>query len=116
MSQLYKNYLKLLERWPLEPTKKGRDLAEYLRAEVKEGFRNGQAIGDVKACEKNYESLKRLADDHYKNQYPRSAQFSSSSLSADSCKILLANENLSPVPGTWIKNLWKDFRGWQKSK
>lgn len=113
MSSLYKQYLKLLERWPVDPTKTGRDLGEYLRHRVRIGFRNGQIVGDVRKCEENIKSLNRLADNFYLKQFPVSAHYTSCGLDANSCRRLVDNENLGKVPmgffEKWILR-WRSFR------
>jgi nucleoid factor 1 len=95
MANLYKNYLKLLKQWPLDPSKPGRDLGEYLRKEVGLAFRSGDSFrGDVTDCMRKYDSLKRLADNHYCNKYKRLIQSTASGLSLQNCTSVLSKESL----------------------
>lgn len=95
MANLYKNYLKLLKQWPLDPSKAGRDLGEHIRKEVGAAFSSGDSFrGDTTKCMKKYESLKRLADNHYCNKYKRSIQSSASGLTVEHCTSVLSKESL----------------------
>lgn len=53
----YRRFLKLCEEWPVDETKRGRDLGAYLRQRVAQAFREGEntqvtggeEVGDVGA-------------------------------------------------------------------
>lgn len=38
----YRRFLKLCEEWPVDETKRGRDLGAYLRQRVAQAFREGE--------------------------------------------------------------------------
>lgn len=58
-------------------------------------FSKGDSFqGDVTECMKKYESLKRLADNHYCNKYKRAIHSSASGLSAQHCTSVLSNKSL----------------------
>lgn len=38
----YRRFLKLCEEWPVDETKRGRDLGTYLRQRVAQAFREGE--------------------------------------------------------------------------
>jgi len=72
-----------------------RDLGEHIRKEVGAAFSSGDSFrGDTTQCIKKYESLKRLADNHYCNKYKRSIQSSASGLSSQHCTAVLSRESL----------------------
>jgi len=72
-----------------------RDLGEHIRKEVGAAFSSGDSFrGDTTKCIKKYESLKRLADNHYCNKYKRSIQSSASGLSSQHCTAVLSRESL----------------------
>ncbi|XP_077286386.1 ubiquinol-cytochrome c reductase complex assembly factor 2 [Arctopsyche grandis] len=99
----YRDFMRLLERWPLEPTKSGRDIGERIRECVKIAFNSEQFNGDPKYCDQQYKSLKNLSDNSYANTYKRNKPYSSTGLTAEECKLLLSNESL--------EYLKKDDRG-----
>jgi len=58
-------------------------------------FSSGDSFrGDTIKCIKKYESLKRLADNHYCNKYKRSIQASASGLTSEHCTAVLSRESL----------------------
>lgn len=72
-----------------------RDLGEHIRKQVGLAFSSGDSFrGDASLCLKKYESLKRLADDHYNKKYKCSIQNSASGLSAQHCTTVLSRESL----------------------
>lgn len=67
-SRLYKRYLKLLDQWPLDPSKgRQRDLGQHLRNRITSAFKDGEntEIPDVAKCEAIVSSLERIANDTY---------------------------------------------------
>ena len=66
MSAHYKKFLQLLEKWPVDKTKQGRDLGQYLRDQLKGllGGTNIVSVNDQK-LEKQFQSLENLASDKY---------------------------------------------------
>ncbi|XP_069694901.1 ubiquinol-cytochrome c reductase complex assembly factor 2 [Periplaneta americana] len=98
MAKSYKQFLHLLENWPADTTKIGRDLGQHLRQQVKEAFKAGE-INQVneEECNKVYASLKRLSDNEYGQMYQRKSNSCASGLTADECKALLSTEFLEEL-------------------
>jgi hypothetical protein len=72
-----------------------RDLGEYIRKEVGTAFSAGDTFrGDTIKCMKKYDSLKRLADNHYCNKYKRTIQSSATGLTVEHCTSILSKESL----------------------
>ncbi|CAL1265646.1 unnamed protein product [Larinioides sclopetarius] len=96
---LYKNYLRVCEKWGVDPTKKGRDLGEFIRQQIGKEFSQGEAsnIQNLKECEKKLESLNRLASNHYGKQFKRSKYATATGLSLEECKQLLSTEGLERI-------------------
>ncbi|XP_037698368.1 ubiquinol-cytochrome-c reductase complex assembly factor 2 isoform X1 [Choloepus didactylus] len=88
----YRRFLKLCEEWPVDETKRGRDLGTYLRQRVAQAFREGEntQIAEPEACDQMYESLARLHSNYYKHKYPRPRDTSFSGLSVEEYKLVLA--------------------------
>ncbi|CAI9541708.1 unnamed protein product, partial [Staurois parvus] len=62
--------LKLCEEWPVDETRKGRDLGAFLRQRVTQAFREGETtqIQDPEVCDQMYESLNRINSNYYKEK------------------------------------------------
>ncbi|XP_046402338.1 ubiquinol-cytochrome-c reductase complex assembly factor 2 isoform X2 [Ischnura elegans] len=86
MAGRYKIFLRLLESWPVDTTKKGRDLGQHIRKKITEAFPMGEASTvNVEECEKVYLSLKKICENHYVNKYPRRYSSSASGLTHEQC-------------------------------
>ncbi|KAF3831418.1 hypothetical protein GH733_000230 [Mirounga leonina] len=70
----YRRFLKLCEEWPVDETKRGRDLGSYLRQRVAQAFREGE-----------------------NTQYPRPRDTSFSGLSVEEYKLILSTGIDSPA-------------------
>uniref|UniRef100_A0A9L0KHS2 Mitochondrial nucleoid factor 1 n=1 Tax=Equus asinus TaxID=9793 RepID=A0A9L0KHS2_EQUAS len=103
----YRRFLKLCEEWPVDETKRGRDLGAYLRQRVAQAFREGEntQIAEPEACDQMYESLARLHSNYYKHKYPRPRDTSFSGLSVEEYKLILSTgiESTVAFPG-WFAN------------
>ncbi|XP_012285266.1 ubiquinol-cytochrome-c reductase complex assembly factor 2-like [Orussus abietinus] len=93
MSGTYKNYMRLLESWPLDPTKTGRDLGLHIRDQIKIAFAKGESSQvDKELCDRYYASLKRLASNHYGSLYKRTLTSTASGLTVEQCNLALSPE------------------------
>nr|XP_056701245.1 ubiquinol-cytochrome-c reductase complex assembly factor 2 [Euleptes europaea] len=105
----YRRFLKLCEEWPVEETKRGRDLGTFLRQRVAQAFREGEntQIADPVTCDEMFESLARIHTNHYKNKYPRLKDTSFTGVSVEECKMVLATDSLKQMEeakkGKWSK-------------
>ncbi|KAF6116886.1 ubiquinol-cytochrome c reductase complex assembly factor 2 [Phyllostomus discolor] len=103
----YRRFLKLCEEWPVDDTKRGRDLGAYLRQRVAQAFREGEntQIAEPEACEQMYQSLARIHSNYYKHKYPRPRDTSFSGLSLEEYKLILSTgiESTALLPG-WFAN------------
>ncbi|NXC14828.1 UQCC2 factor, partial [Corythaeola cristata] len=88
----YRRFLKLCEEWPVEETKRQRDLGVFLRQRVAQAFREGEntQIADPEACDRMYESLVRIHTNYYKNKYPRLKDTSFTGVTVEDCRMILA--------------------------
>ncbi|KAK7078267.1 Ubiquinol-cytochrome-c reductase complex assembly factor 2 [Halocaridina rubra] len=94
----YRNFLKLLEKWPLDETKKGRDLGEYIRVRITSAFKQGDSsIVNEEECMRTHSSLDRLASNVYAIRYPRALRSSSTGLSLDQCREVNSTEFMENV-------------------
>ncbi|KAM9003777.1 ubiquinol-cytochrome-c reductase complex assembly factor 2 [Sarcophilus harrisii] len=107
----YRRFLKLCEEWPLDETKRGRDLGAYLRQRVAQAFREGEntQITEPEVCDEMYESLARLHSNYYKHKYPRPRDTGFSGLTVEECRIVLATDTLEEFK-EMNKGLWKKLQ------
>ncbi|ETE71234.1 hypothetical protein L345_02945 [Ophiophagus hannah] len=73
-SARYRRFLKLCEEWPVEETKRGRDLGVVVRQKVMQAFREGE-----------------------NTQYPRLRDTNFSGVPVEECKLVLATEQLKQL-------------------
>ncbi|XP_068122243.1 ubiquinol-cytochrome c reductase complex assembly factor 2 [Hyperolius riggenbachi] len=66
----YRRFLKLCEEWPVDESRRGRDLGAYLRQRVAQVFREGEntQIQDPEVCDQMYESLNRINSNYYREK------------------------------------------------
>ncbi|XP_003220442.1 ubiquinol-cytochrome c reductase complex assembly factor 2 [Anolis sagrei] len=105
----YRRFLKLCEEWPVEESKRGRDLGTFLRQRVAQAFREGEntQIPDPVTCDEMFESLARIHTNHYKTKYPRLKDTSFTGVTVEECKMVLATDSLKQLEeakkGKWTK-------------
>lgn len=95
MSQHYNRFLKLLERWPVDQSKVGRDLGQYLRDQLKAvlGGTNIIAVNDDRLV-RQHQSLENIVNDVALKAYPRALNSTATGLSGEQCREVLSSEFL----------------------
>ncbi|XP_076750334.1 ubiquinol-cytochrome c reductase complex assembly factor 2-like [Xylocopa sonorina] len=94
----YRNYMKLLESWPLDNSKPGRDLAQHIRDQLKLAFAKGEASEvNREECDRYYKSLKRICSNHYGQMYKRTFSNSATGLTREQCNLMLSPEALKII-------------------
>ncbi|KAL7297179.1 hypothetical protein TKK_0009592 [Trichogramma kaykai] len=98
MANLYKRYLRLLDKWPVDPLRDPKtEFGAYLREQVKIAFAKGDnsKIENKEECLKNLEALERLANNHYQKKYPITpTDKTASGLTLEQCQFVLSKEYL----------------------
>lgn len=98
MAERYRAFMKICDEWPLEPTKKGRDLGLFIRRKVVTVFKHGDAtVVDQGKCTEEYESLRRVQTNVYKHQYPSRRTHGALGLTADQCKTLTSDKTIQEI-------------------
>ncbi|NXJ28958.1 UQCC2 factor, partial [Dicrurus megarhynchus] len=107
----YRRFLRLCEEWPVEETKRQRDLGAVLRQRVAQAFREGEntPISDPEACDQMYESLVRIHTNFYKNKYPRLKDTTFTGVTVEDCRMILATDILKQMEDM-KKGTWKRLR------
>ncbi|XP_057279531.1 ubiquinol-cytochrome-c reductase complex assembly factor 2 isoform X1 [Pezoporus wallicus] len=107
----YRRFLRLCEEWPVEDTKRQRDLGAFLRQRVAQAFREGENthIADPENCDQMYESLVRIHTNYYKNKYPRLKDTNFTGVTVEDCKMILATDVLQQMEDM-KKGMWKKLR------
>ncbi|XP_046750835.1 ubiquinol-cytochrome-c reductase complex assembly factor 2 [Diprion similis] len=95
MAGYYKKYLTLLQSWPLDKAKVGKDLGQHIRDQVKLAFSKGDLNKvDEKRCDSYYNSLQRIATNHHGKLHKRTLNSTASGLTGDQCNSVLSPEFL----------------------
>lgn len=95
MSQHYNRFLKLLERWPVDQSKIGRDLGQYLRDQLKSvlGGSNIIAVKEDRLL-RQHQALKNIVNDVHAKAYPRVYNSTATGLTGDQCREVLSSDFL----------------------
>ena len=82
MSQNYKRFLAILEKWPVDKTKNNRDLGYFLREKLTNQFSGIKIIStkDQKHVENQFEALENLVKNVHNDAYPRKLSSTSTGL------------------------------------
>ncbi|XP_037028002.1 ubiquinol-cytochrome-c reductase complex assembly factor 2 [Bradysia coprophila] len=96
MSVQYNRFLKLLERWPVDKTKAGRDLGAHLREHLLKTTLGSSTINtiDSEDLDKQFEALERLSRSVYAEKYQRQHSSTASGLTPPQCSQILSNDFL----------------------
>ncbi|XP_033008495.1 ubiquinol-cytochrome-c reductase complex assembly factor 2-like [Lacerta agilis] len=107
----YQRFLKLCEEWPVEETKRGRDLGTFLRQRVAQAFREGEntQISDPVTCNEMFESIAKIHTNYYTNKYPHLKDTSFTGVTVEECKLVLATASLKQMEEA-KKGKWTKFR------
>ncbi|XP_078034581.1 ubiquinol-cytochrome c reductase complex assembly factor 2-like [Augochlora pura] len=94
MAGNYRNYMKLLESWPLDKSKTGSDLGQHIRDQIKVAFAKGEATNQVdrEVCDRYYVSLKKISSNQYGQMYARVRNDTASGLTKEQCNMALSPE------------------------
>ncbi|CAG9808442.1 unnamed protein product [Chironomus riparius] len=99
MSQNYKRFLAILEKWPVDKSKNNRDLGYFLREKFTTQFSGAQIVStkDQKHIEKQFEALDNLVKNVHHEKYPRKFTSTSTGLTGEQCKQVLSSEFLEYI-------------------
>lgn len=92
--ELFKRFVMLLKMWPVDATKQGRCLGEYVRKLFNGSFKNAglsETNMDVKYWSKVYADLKPIANNEYAMKYPREKATGALGLGKEQCKLIMSN-------------------------
>lgn len=97
-AQRYRNFLKLIEIWPLDLSKSeaNRDLGQHIRERVSKAFSKGEmsTVAEESACDEEYESLKRIATDFHRHKHLVKECGTAYGISLDNLKLINSTEGL----------------------
>jgi len=95
-AHIYQNLLRTLTKWPIDTTKKGRDLGEIIRRKISEGFPQGETSQvDATKWTKFAQHFENIAADKSLKQYPRSLKSTASGLSVEDCRGIVSTDFLN---------------------
>lgn len=94
MSQkIYKDFISLFKRWPIDATKKGRDLGEHIRVRFMNAFAKGELSEnvDVAYWTQAHKDLSRIVNNEFAEKYPRSKATGALGIGREHCRVVLSN-------------------------
>jgi hypothetical protein len=68
---LYRNYLRLVQEWPVDKARPNKDMKQFLTIRVEETFRQPLQDGatlDIAQVKKQYDALERLVANEFKQK------------------------------------------------
>lgn len=94
--QLYRNFFELFKRWPIDLTKKGRDLSENVRKKFQLSFYQGEITPnvDLKYWSKTYKEIETLLNNDIFDKYPRKKATGALGIGKEHCRVVLSNSAL----------------------
>lgn len=94
-SNLYRRFIKLCEKWPLDESKQGRDFGQVVRDKFSTIFTHGEmtTIKNPRDIDKEISSLERIANNHYFDEVDLKRS-SSTGYDWIVCKEVLSTNNL----------------------
>ncbi|KAK9730107.1 Complex III assembly factor UQCC2/CBP6 [Popillia japonica] len=97
-TDILKRILTILEKWPIDETKTGRDLGTFL----KNSFRKLQKTETFKDnrqqyWDRQYLSLQKIINSDHLKRYPRTLSSSATGLTAEQCNLVLSSEFLEQL-------------------
>uniref|UniRef100_UPI00358FD70D ubiquinol-cytochrome c reductase complex assembly factor 2 isoform X2 n=1 Tax=Myxine glutinosa TaxID=7769 RepID=UPI00358FD70D len=101
--------MRLCAEWPVDKTKRGRELATALRLYMSQEMEKQDA--DAEKCDALHESLLRIRTNHYRNKYPRQQNTSFTNLSAEECRAILSTECLEELEGA-KRGVFATLKNW----
>jgi len=95
----YKNFMKVLEKWPVDPLKKGKDVGEGLRLLFSKEFPSGpnSILTDEKHVNRQIYASRLLCEDHFVKKYPRVYDSTFTDLQVEDLKQITSTELMSEL-------------------
>ncbi|XP_055712429.1 ubiquinol-cytochrome-c reductase complex assembly factor 2 [Phlebotomus papatasi] len=95
MSANYRRFLKILEKWPVDKSKAGRDLGEDLREQLKNLLQREQQSGfNPEDFAKQLDALSRISNNIHGKSYSRNSRTTATGLTGEQCNQVLSSEFL----------------------
>ncbi|XP_043068023.1 ubiquinol-cytochrome-c reductase complex assembly factor 2 isoform X2 [Drosophila bipectinata] len=94
MSAQYQRFLKVLEKWPADKSKAGRDLGEQIRKQVTKLTTSLEGGATNQELDLQIGALERLSSNVYIRKYPRTFDSTATGLTAAQCNQVLSSEFL----------------------
>ncbi|XP_033735038.1 ubiquinol-cytochrome-c reductase complex assembly factor 2-like [Pecten maximus] len=96
-TQQYRLFMKICDEWPLDPTRKTRDIALLIRQKGMFIFKqsNSTTLLNSQVCRNEQDSLRRLVDNvHHERWRPRPRTEGSSGINLEIIKKMLSDETM----------------------
>lgn len=114
---LYRGFVRVLESWPVDKTRTGRDIGEKLRKQLAGWFPHGENSSvDLRHFQQQLDSLKRISSNHHLTKNVRNGNRTASGFTLNECRHMMTNETLQMLEEmnktTWgrLKLTFKSLR------
>jgi len=99
MSGSYRSFIKVLEKWPIDKLKTGKDLGEDLRKLFSHTFPQGSSTGvqDVKQLNRQILALQKLTEDANRTNFPCSSNNTFTDLDIEHLQQITATETMKQL-------------------
>ncbi|XP_055684421.1 ubiquinol-cytochrome-c reductase complex assembly factor 2 [Lutzomyia longipalpis] len=95
MSANYRRFLKILEKWPVDKSKPGRDLGEHLREDLKNLLVREQEPGfKADKFSRELDALSRISSNAYAKDFARNSKITATGLTGEQCNQVLSSDFL----------------------
>ena len=107
----YAKCLRLLEKWPLDASKAGRDLGGEVREWVFRTFANGEntPLKDPAHVDKTIAAMSRIINDEARKLYKTDTNIRLGAVSASAvqCRQLISTETMAKFEDRYHRSLWR---------
>jgi hypothetical protein len=111
-SRIYNKFIDLVQRWPIDKSRTGKDLGERLRQFVAAEFPHGPiSNANEGKLSKDFDSFNRIANNEYRDRFPRKYPGTTVlGLELEEYKFATSNEGLAFINGEYQKRKEEETR------
>eukprot|EP00088_Acartia_fossae_P036062 TRINITY_DN37233_c0_g1_i1.p1 TRINITY_DN37233_c0_g1~~TRINITY_DN37233_c0_g1_i1.p1 ORF type:complete len:121 (+),score=11.84 TRINITY_DN37233_c0_g1_i1:61-423(+) len=104
-SRAYNRFIKVLEKWPKDESKAGKDIGEGLRLKFSQEFPNGPTsiLADEKYLHRQIDASKLLTEDFFVKKHPRLYDSNFTGVELDDLKMITSTQTMAELSGTKIE-------------
>ncbi|XP_057309698.1 ubiquinol-cytochrome-c reductase complex assembly factor 2-like [Hydractinia symbiolongicarpus] len=106
LGKIYKDFLRVCEKWPIDKTRSGRDFGEHLRINFDTRLKNEKV--DHNEAKRTVDALMKISTNYYRDKYPRVNNTAYSLQDKQVYREVLSNEGQAQVQPhkTWWERMY----------